>query len=102
MEFKVQCYAYGKGNDWQAICVDFDIAVEGDSLQEAKESLNSCIQMYLERIAELPEAERKQLLRRKSPWYVRTGLACKAWLSSIRSGPAYQEFTIPSHFPAIS
>lgn len=102
MEIEVRCYAYGAGNDWQAICVDLDIAVDGDSLREARNSLVSCIELYLERIAELPEEEQKQYLARKSPWLVRSKLAYKAWLSNIMSRSAFQEFTIPSHFPALS
>lgn len=102
MGFKLRCYAYGSGDSWQAICTHFDIAVEGNSFQEARESLESCIQMFLERISELPEAEREKLLGRKSPWHLRARLACKVWLSSIRSGPAYQEFVVPSQLPALS
>ena len=102
MEFKVRCYAYGAGKDWQAICVDLDIAVDGGSLREARDSLVSCIELYLERVAELPEEEQKQFLARKSPWHVRLKLAYKAWLSNIVSRPAFQEFTIPSHLPALS
>lgn len=101
MDFSVRCYAYGSGSDWQAICVDFNIAVGGESLQEARDSLNSCIQMYLERVAELPKNEQAQFLNRKSPWHVRIRLACMAWLSSLRSHSAFQEFSIPSHFPAL-
>ncbi len=102
MEFEVRCYAYGGGNDWQAICVDLDIAVDGESLQEVRDSLVSCIELYLERVAELPAAEQKQFLARKSPWHVRLRLACKAWVFNVFSGPAFQKFTIPSHLPALS
>ena len=102
MGFKLRCYAYGSGDSWQAICTDLDIAVEGGSFQEARESLESCIKMYLERVSELPEAERRELLGRKSPWHLRGRLAWKAWLSSIRNHPAYQEFIVPSHLPALS
>ena len=102
MDFTVRCYAYGHGSDWQAICVDFNIAVGGTSFHEARESLDACIQMYLERVAELPSDEQKRFLNRKSPWLVRARLTCMAWLSSVRSVSAFQEFTIPSHFPALS
>ena len=102
MQIEVRCYAYGADNDWQAICVDLDISVDGDSLREARDSLISCIELYLKRVAELPENQPKQHLTRISPWQVRWKLACKAWLSSIVSRSAFQEFTIPSHFPALS
>ena len=102
MEFEVRCYAYGGGKNWQAICVDFDIAVDGESSREVRDSLVSCIELYLERVAELPVAEQKRFLARKSPLHIRLRLACKSWLSNVISGPVFQKFTIPSHFSALS
>ena len=102
MGSRLRCYAYGSGDSWQAICTDLDIAVDGSSFQEARESLESCIQMYLERVSELPQAEREQPPGRKSPWHLRARLTWKTWLSSIRDHPTCQEFLVPSHFPALS
>ena len=30
---KFRCYIYGKDWDWEAICTDLDISVQGDSLK---------------------------------------------------------------------
>ena len=102
MRHKLRCYAYADDGSWQALCTDFDIAVEADSFQEAKESLKICIQMYLEEISELPEVERKRFLGRKSPWHLRSKLAMKAWLYNIRPTPVYQEFFVSHHLPSLS
>jgi len=102
MRYRLRCYAYADDGNWQAYCTDFDIAVEADSFQEAKESLEICIQMYLEEIAELPEAERRQFLGRKSPWRLRAKLAWKAWLYNIRSTPVCQQFILSHHLPSLS
>ncbi len=72
MSLKFRCYAYGSDENWEAVCVDLDIAVFGASASEVEEALDRCIQMYLERVADLPAAERRRFLTRKSPWYVRS------------------------------
>ncbi len=57
MSLKLRCYAYASGENWEAICVDLDIAVFGASANEVEETLDRCIRMYLETVADLsPEA----------------------------------------------
>ncbi len=46
---KFRCYVHGKGSEWEAICTDLDISVEGDS-----------------------EADQKRFLKRKSPLWLRS------------------------------
>ena len=71
---------------WEAICVDLDVGTFGDSLEEVKASLATCIEMHLEEAAALPIADQGRLLGRRSPWYVRTKLALRTWLSRCRGG----------------
>ena len=78
---RCRCYAYGRGTEWQAICIDFDIAVHGSSSEEAKRSLGVGIGLFLESVADLPSGDRRHLLRRRSPWRVRAWLASGALLS---------------------
>ena len=56
------CYASGHGHDWEAICLDLDIAVQGQSFDEVFNDLNEAIALYLESVRELPEAERARLM----------------------------------------
>lgn len=101
MDRSVRCYAHGRGQDWQAICVDFDLAVHGTSFREVKRALETSLQMYLEAVAELPPEERALLLARKAPWYVRAKLAWMTWLYRFRGDDRRsQGFVIHSHLPA--
>lgn len=78
-----RCYAYGRGLQWQALCIDLDLAVRGSSFQEVKASLAKAIDMYLETMTDLPADEQRQLLPRRSPRHVRTRLHVLAWLHGI-------------------
>ncbi len=100
--YRLKCYAYESNGVWQAICTDFDISVEGDSFPEVRESLSTSIDIYFERISELQDDEQIHLLKRRSPWYLRTILFCAHRLSGIRFGFKYQRFNVDSHFPVLS
>ena len=103
MSLEFRCYAYGSGQNWEAICVDLNIAVFGASVNEVEETLDRCIQMYLERVADLPPEERRRFLTRKSPWYVKFKLALMTWLYCFRGdGDRSREFTLRSQVPVLS
>jgi len=63
----LRCYAEGRPGEWEAFCLDFDLAVQGESLPEVIESLDTAISLYLERVGELPAAEKSRFLRRRAP-----------------------------------
>ena len=100
----LQCYAYGSGQRWHAICTDLDIAVDGESFQAAVASLESCIDMYLERVAELPAKERGRFLTRRAPWRVRAWLAALTWLHRLKGAGERRasSFLLESHVAAPS
>ena len=93
---RCRCYAYGRGTEWQAICIDFDIAVHGFSSKEAKRSLGVGIDLFMESVADLPSGDRRRLLRRKSPWCVRAWLASGAllsrWVAHMRRNSGFEKF----------
>lgn len=97
MKLALRCYAYRSGRVWEAICVDLDIATFADSLDEVKASLATCIKMHMEDVEAMPVADRERLLKRRSPWYVRTKLALMTWLSDL-GGNTHRAlpFTLPS------
>jgi len=99
----LRCYAYRNGETWEAICVDYDIATFASSLEEVKASLVTCIELFLEGVAEASPGDRERLLRRRSPWLLRAKLASLTWLSSLRTG-AHQalQFTLQPKVPAHS
>jgi predicted RNase H-like HicB family nuclease len=67
----LHCYAEGRNGDWEAICLDLDIAVQGSSFEEVFRSLQQAISLYLETVTDLPPQERRALLRRPAPFSVR-------------------------------
>ena len=66
----VKCYASGRSGHWQAVCLDFDLMVEGRSLEDVKERLTKMVQTYVEDAMAESEPARSKLLRRRAPWHV--------------------------------
>lgn len=69
------CVAHNHGDHWEAICLDFDIAVQGRSFEDVQAQLHEAIATYVEDALAQPEAVRARLLRRRAPL-----LARLAWL----------------------
>lgn len=84
---RFRCFAEGRGNQWSALCLDLDIAVDGASFEEVYRDLNKAVEMYLQRAAEFPEAERARMLRRKAPWHVRLPIMIRALRIGLTGGP---------------
>lgn len=80
----LRCLVEGRGTDWEAICLDFDITAQGSSYDEVVSTLNGLVSLYLEVISEMPEAERAGLVTRRAPVSVRLKFAW-ALLRSIFS-----------------
>lgn len=74
-ESKAACYAWGRPGDWEAVCVDFDLAAQGESLEDVRRELADAIETYLEYVASLPENEQPRFLNRKAPLGLRLRLA---------------------------
>lgn len=67
MDRSLLCFAKGRFGDWEAICLDLDIAVQGDSFEDVYASLNEAIELYVETVVELTEADQARLLDRPAP-----------------------------------
>ena len=67
----LRCIAHGHDGDWEALCLDLDIAVQGDSFDDVYASLNEAISLYFESVSALPDADRRRLLERPAPLRVR-------------------------------
>ena len=67
----LRCYAEGRNDEWEAICLDLDIAVQGNSFVDVFRSLDEAIALYLESVGEVPASERAHLLDRPAPLSVR-------------------------------
>ncbi len=97
-KYVFRCYAEGCEDAWEAICLDLDIAVQGDSFADVQRSLNDAIAMYVERALELPESDRARLLEQDgAPLGVRLRYAWKVLKTALIKGPVQetqQAFTV--------
>jgi predicted RNase H-like HicB family nuclease len=94
----LHCYAEGRDGGWEAICLELDIAVQGDSFAEVYQALDEAIAAYLETVHDLPEGERRHLLRRKAPMSVRISFLLRAFRTILfgrDNDPQYAGFTLP-------
>ena len=92
------CGLVGRGDSWEAICFDFDIAVQGDSIADVQGKLSAAIESYVKYVATLPEAERDRLLRRWAPWHVRAKFTMgmiATMLFHSSGGSGKQSFGLP-------
>jgi len=71
MENEVLCVARRHGEDWEAFCLNFDLAVQGRSFDEVRSLLSEAIMTYIEDASTEPEPARSRLLRRGVPLHVR-------------------------------
>ena len=63
----IRCLARGSRDGWEAICLDYDIAVQGDTFDEVYRLLKESVHSYLEYACTLPKAEAITLLNRRAP-----------------------------------
>lgn len=82
----VACFAHGVGDEWEAICLDFDIAVQGTSFEEVRQLLSIAIESYVALAAAEGPETRNRLLARRAPWHVRLKALVNFNLTMWRSG----------------
>lgn len=100
MDLKPKCYVHGGAASWQAICVDLNVAVCGNSQLEVRASLFKAVDLYLQTVATLPAVERGGFLSRRTPWHMCASLAILAWFSALGCGRnRSQAFTFQSRMP---
>jgi len=76
-------YIEGSGHSWQGICVDLDIAAQGESLAEVQTVLEDMVTAYLQTAMTYSGEERHRLLNRKSPLLVRLKFAANFFSASL-------------------
>jgi hypothetical protein len=89
----LRCYAHGRPGEWQAICLDFDIAVQGKSFEEVRDSLREAIRGYIEHASTEDEQTRHALLNRRAPFLV----YARCWLHYHLSGILHKGDSSESH-----
>lgn len=71
----LRCIAEGRDGHWEAICLDFDIAVQGKSFEDVYHGLTDMIDSYVQKVSRYPEADQRRLLNRKAPLSLRLKFA---------------------------
>jgi hypothetical protein len=66
----LHCYASGRSDDWEAICLDYDIAVHGSNSAQVNALLGEAIKTYIEDAEKQSRKDRDRLLNRRVPFYV--------------------------------
>jgi hypothetical protein len=77
------CVARGHERIWEAFCLDFDLAVQGHSLEEVRDTLELAIKDYVDTANAENEPTRSQLLNRRAPFFVRLGWAFRFFTRTI-------------------
>lgn len=75
------CVIEGRGDQWEAACLDLDIAVAGSSFDGAKHDLEKAVGLYVHAALEEAPADRERLLTRRAP----IGLRIRALFHLIRN-----------------
>lgn len=88
MSMIVHCYVEGRGSTWEAVCVEFDIAVQGHSFDEVAGSIGKAVHEYLEYVHTLPEPAQRQFLNRRVPLRTRLNFAVRAFISAVSARPS--------------
>ncbi len=82
------CVAHGHGQDWEAFCLDFDLAVQGQSLADVRDRLEDAIDDYVQAAMAETDPARTQLLSRRAPFLLRLRWALRFFIATVsgRSG----------------
>jgi hypothetical protein len=63
----VRCMVVPEGDQWVALCLDFDLAAQAATVAEAKERLDAQISDYVTQAVTVDRQDAPYLLRRKAP-----------------------------------
>jgi len=102
----VRCYAKRDCDLWVAFCLDFALAAQADTLDEAKRKLDGQIREYVhDALNGADRAHAGALLTRRAPlsfwleyWQIRAGFALKKW---FRPGQQSRAFVFDERLPVI-
>jgi hypothetical protein len=72
------CFARGHAGEWEGICLDFDLAVQGRSFDEVRHALEEAVSEYVVAASEEDDATRAKLLNRRAP-----ALVAMAWTARV-------------------
>jgi len=86
MKHVLRCYVEGREGQWEAVCLDLDLAVQAGSFESVIASLREAIKLHVEHVLSLPEAEQRRFWRRRAPLSLRLGFLWNVIKASMRDG----------------
>lgn len=97
----IRCYAEGRPGQWEAFCLDFDLAVQGRSFAEVFDAMNLAVDEYLSHVRAMPEPDRARLLARRAPLSLRLAFLGRVLAASLFGGAGANdsqraEFLLPA------
>lgn len=95
----LRCHAEGRNGEWEAICLDLDIAVQEETFEGVFDALNEAIALHVEAVTALPETARAHLLDRPAPLSLRLrflGYALRSLFTGDDGDGYHHQFTVPS------
>jgi hypothetical protein len=69
---------------WEALCLDFDLAVQGRSFDEVRALLDEAVNSYVADARAEAEPTRSRLLARRAPLHVRAVWAWRFFMTALR------------------
>ena len=70
MEQSLLCCVEGtEDGKWEALCLNYDLSVEGESIDDALHNIVKAVDDYLEYVETLPQKEQSRFLRRGVPYF---------------------------------
>jgi hypothetical protein len=92
--------ARGKQGDWEAICVDLDVAVQGGSFSQVQDALKAAVIDYVAAAkAEQDDSQRQLLLARAAPLSVMLLWSIRLLISAWRHRGGFDEGVSTASFP---
>ena len=91
----LRCYAEkAASGQWQAFCLDFDLAAQADTFEAARVKLDSMMSEYVyDALAGEDREHAHDLLRRRAPWWMWARYYWQTWLK--RMDPTRRPFREP-------
>jgi hypothetical protein len=84
MNLTVRCIARREADVWVAVCVDFALAAQGQSLEQARSRLHEQILVYVREAVTVDAEHAEALLSRKAPLLDRLGYRLDKLISQIK------------------
>jgi hypothetical protein len=102
-EVVMRCFAESEGEHWHAICLNYDLAVQGESFVDVRAKLEAMIDHYLEEVAGVDRQHASALLSRRAPlalWARYWGMVVATrlgWVKPTIHRPFDKHASAPSH-----